>query len=99
MNDKCSVIDILMKPKIAGIPLLIIVSLLSIGIYIGGNTYKNSEKYLSHYINYKTFVFLYTLFTFILYALVNYMFGIDTMIGYFLKLNLKPKEKKCNMLY
>ena len=97
MSQKCSVIDILMKPKIARIPIVVIISLLSIGIYVGGHTYKTSEDYLERYIRYRTFVFFYTIMIIILYALLNYMFGIKTMVGFYLKLNLKPLEKLCKI--
>lgn len=97
MSKKCSVIDILMKPRIAQIPLLVIISLLSMGIYIGGRTYENSEEYLDKYINHRTFIFFYTIMIILLYVLFNYMFGIRTMIGYYLKFNLKPLIKICKI--
>ena len=95
MKTDCNVIDILMKPNIKGIPIVIILCLLTVSIYVGGNTYKNSEEYLEKYITYRWFVIWYTIAVFVLYILLNFLLENKTMVGYYLKLNKKPIKKNC----
>jgi len=95
MINKCSVIDVLMKPNIIGIPLFIVLCLITLGIYIGHNTYKNSKEYLEKSVNHNTFVFSYTIMIILLYVIINKLLENPTMIGYYLFLSKKPNKIIC----
>jgi hypothetical protein len=83
---ECTWVDYVRKPKIFGMPLFDWIASLLVAVLFGVYVF-----HIQGYVMWVVFIIAWTGVG----VLVHYMFGVDTMLGYYLGLNPVPKRNMC----
>jgi uncharacterized membrane protein YcaP (DUF421 family) len=86
MAEKCTTIDYLRKPKVLDMAIFDWVGSLLIAFAVG--------RWLFHISSVSGWVIFIIVWT-MMGVLVHYLVGVNTMFGYYLGLNPKPKRSEC----
>ena len=86
MTDTCGTIDTLRKPKILDMSIFDLGSTLLAGYLIAIYIFKLTDVYK---------IILFELIVILIGIITHKIFGINTMLGYYIGLNPKPIRKEC----
>jgi len=86
MTDTCGLIDTLRKPKIIDMSIFDWVITLLVGYLLAIYIFKLTDIYLILY---------FEMLVILLGIITHKIFGINTMLGYYIGLNPKPIRKEC----